>query len=140
VEFYNKLNANERMVAIGAAVVVVSWLVGVVSGWGFGIGILPLLAAIGVVVVYYLKYAPNQSVNWPAPIPLIVLGIAGVAALLAVLYALQWLTAIGLFGFGLFTLAILGTAVGAVVMAWFAWQEYQAMPKTTPPDSNPPAA
>ncbi len=135
MEFYNKLNANERLAAIGAVVIIVSAIVSIVAG-SLGIVTLPLLGAIGVLVVYYFKYAPSQSITWPAPIPLIVLGIAAVVALLAVLSALQWL-GVGIFGFGLFTLAIIGTAIGAVVMAWGAWQEYQAMPKTT--DTPPPA-
>lgn len=140
MEFINRLNANERLAAIGAGIIVISALVSVVTG-GFGIVTLPLLGALAVLAIYYLKYAPNQSVNWPAPIQLIVLGIAAVVAVLAVLAALQWVGALGAFGLGLFTLAIIGTAVGAVIMVWGAWQDYQAMPKTTPPSSNnPPAA
>lgn len=134
-EIWAKFNANERLVGIGAVVVIASWLVGLVSAFGFGVGTLPLLGAVAVLAIYWLKYSPNQNVNWPAPIPLLVLGISGVVAVLAVLNVLPWLTALGFMTsfFGLATLAVVATAVGAVIMAWGAWQEYQAMPKTTPP-------
>jgi hypothetical protein len=143
VEFFNKLNANERLAAIGAAVVIISWIVGLVGGYGLGGNTLTLVGAIAVLVIYFLKYSPNQSINWPAPIPLIVLGVSAIAALAGVLGALQILSYLGGFGlFGLTILAAVAAAVGAVIMVWGAWQEYQAMPKTTPPSSNnnPPAA
>ena len=140
MDVYNRFNPNERLVAIGAAVILVAWLVGLVSGFGFGVGTIPFLGAIAVLVILYVKYSPNQHVNWPAPVELIILGISVVVALLAVLAALQWLGFLASF-FGLAALAALATAVGAVIMAWGAWKEYQAMPKTTPPSSNnPPTA
>src|SRR5215208_460711 len=89
VEFYNKLNANERLAAIGAAVVIVSWIVSLVGAFGLGSGTITLLCAIGVVAVYYLKYSPTQNVNWPAPVPLIVLALSGLAGLLALVALLQ---------------------------------------------------
>lgn len=143
MEFYNKLNAAERLVTIGAAIVIISWIVGLAGGFGFGANTVALLGAIAVLAIYFLKYSPTQSVNWPAPVPLIVLGISAVVALLAVVGALPVLSLLGgLAGFfAIAILALIGTAVGAVIMAWGAWQEYQAMPKTTPPSSNnPPAA
>ncbi len=138
MEFFNKLNGGQRLAAIGAIVIIISWLVAIVAGGAFGIGVLPLLGAVAVLVIYYLQYSPNQHVNWPAPVPLLVLGIAAVVALLAVINALTWLSAIGLLGFGLLMLVVIGTAVGAVIMAWGAWQDYQATPRATPPTSNTP--
>ncbi|HEV8489726.1 MAG TPA: hypothetical protein VGQ58_08075 [Candidatus Limnocylindrales bacterium] len=132
MEFYNKLNANERLVATGAIIVLIGALVSVVTG-GLGFVTLPLLGAIAVLAIYYLKYSPTQTITWPAPIPLIVLVIAAISAIFGVLGALQ-LVGI-LFGVGLFTLAVIAVAVGSVIMAWGAWQEYQAMPKTTPPSA-----
>lgn len=136
MDFYNKLNANERMVTIGAVILAVAWLVGVVAGYGFGTSTIGLLGAIAIVVIYYLKYSPTQQVNWPAPIQTLVLIAAGLAALFVLLNVLQFIRFFG----GLEWLAAIGSVVGAAMMAWFAWQEYQAMPKTTPPSSNPPGA
>lgn len=129
--FYNKLNANERLVAIGAAIVIISWLVSLTSTFGFGVGSVPLIGAIAVLVIYYLKYSPTQSITWPMPVQTIVLVISAIAALLALIGALPGLSSIA----SLYGIALIGTVVGAGLMAWGAWQEYQAMPKTTPPSA-----
>jgi hypothetical protein len=135
-EFWKKLNANEKMVMYGAAIVVVAFLVGLVGSYGFGSASTDLIAAIAVAVVYWLKYSPNK-ITWPAPVPTIVLVISGIAAFFAILAAL---TTIGLlFGFGLFGISLIINAIGCAMMAWFAYKEYQAMPKATPP-ATPPAA
>lgn len=136
-EFWKKLNANEKMVMYGAAIVVVAFLVGIVGSYGFGSASTDLIAAIAIAVIYWLKYSPNK-INWPAPVPTIVLVIAGIAAIFAILAALG---AVGLlFGFGLFGISLIINAVGCAMMAWFAYKEYQAMPKVPAPPSTPPAA
>jgi hypothetical protein len=138
VAFFNRLNAAERLAAIGAVIVIVSWLLTIVGGYGLGGGSITLLGAIAVLVIYFLKYSPTQNVTWPAPVQTIVLIVSAIAAILAVLGALSLIGFLGALGggFGLYFLGLLGTAVGAVIMVWGAWQDYQAMPKTTPP-SNP---
>ena len=134
-EFWKKLNANEKMVMYGAIVIVIAFVVGLVGSYGFGSASTDLVAAIAVAVVYWLKYSPNK-ITWPAPVETIVLVISGIAAIFALLGILP---AIGLvFGFGLFGISLIINAVGCVVMAWFAYKEYQAMPKAAPP-STPPA-
>jgi hypothetical protein len=136
VTFYNKLNANERLVAIGAVIVIIAWLVGIASSFGFGTGTIPLLGAIAVLVVYYLKSSPTQSIAWPMPVQTIVLAIAAISALLALLGVLPLLGLLSAFAdVPLLILSGVGTVVGAVIMAWGAWQDYQAMPKTTPPSA-----
>ena len=137
--FWNKLNANEKLVMYGAILAVVAFLLGAVGGGGFGSAGGDLIAAIAIAVIYWLKYSPNK-INWPAPVQTIVLVIAGLAAIFALLGLLAW---IGFFGFGLYGIAILVNAVGCGIMAYGAWKEYQAMPKaaTTPPaPPAPPAA
>ena len=137
-QFWNKLNANEKMVMYGAIIAVVAFLLGAVGGGGyFGSGSGDLIAAIIVTVIYWLKYGPNK-INWPAPPQTIVLVVAGIAAIFAILALLGWISFIGI---SLFSLAILLNAVGCGIMAYGAWKEYQAMPKTTaaPPSSSPPA-
>lgn len=134
--FFNKLNANERLAAIGAGIILISWLVGIVGSFGIGSSIVSLLGALAVLVIYYLKYSPTQSMTWPMPVQTIVLGISAVVALLALLGVLPILSLLGAFGaYPLAILAAIGTVVGAVVMAWGAWQDYQAMPKATPPSA-----
>jgi len=135
-QFMNKLNVNEKQVIYGAIIVVIAWLVGAISGFGFlGSGSGDLAAAVAVAVIYWLKYQPNP-INWPVPPQTIVLVIAAVAAFFAVLALVTWL---GFIGISLYSLAVILNAVGCVVMAYGAWNEYQAMPKATPPPP-PPAA
>jgi preprotein translocase subunit SecE len=129
-EFWKKLNANEKMVMYGAVIVVVAFLVGIVGSYGFGSASTDLVAAIAVAVVYWLKYSPNK-ITWPAPVETIVLVISGIAAIFAILGALTGLAL--LFGFGLYGISLIINAVGCAMMAWFAYKEYQAMPKATPP-------
>jgi len=131
-EFWKKLNANEKMVMYGAIIVAVAFLLGIVGRYGFGTGSTDVVAAIIVAVLYWLKYAPNK-INWPAPVQTIVLVISGIAAAFALLAALGALSF--LFAFGLDAIAVIVNAVGCAVMAWFAYKEYQAMPKATPPAS-----
>lgn len=133
--FWNKLNANERLAGIGAIVVIVGFIVSLLGSYGFGANTLVLLGAIAVLAIYYLKYSPTQTMTWPAPIPTIVLAISAIAALLAILGALPALGLLG--GLGLYSLGAILTVVGAVIMVWGAWQEYQAMPKATPPTGGP---
>jgi hypothetical protein len=129
-EFWKKLNANEKMVMYGAIIIVVAFLVSLIGSGGFGSASTDLVAAIAVTVVYWLKYSPNK-INWPAPVQTIVLVIAGIAAIFALLGALTALAF--LFGFGLYGIGLIVNAVGCAVMAWFAYKEYQAMPKAAPP-------
>jgi hypothetical protein len=141
-EWWKKLNANERMVATGALITIVAWLIGVVTG-GSSLG---FIAGLAVLIIYWLKYSPNQ-ITWPAPIQTIVLIVAGVSALFGVLGLITLLSFFGAFAFlgGFFlgaVIALILNAIGAVMMALGAWREYQAMPKAAPPapPAGPPPA
>jgi hypothetical protein len=132
-QFMSKLNANEKQVMYGAAIIVVAFVVGLVGGFSYvtgGSG--DLAAAVAVTVIYWLKYQPSP-INWPLPPQTLVLVVAAVAAFFALMSVLVWLTYIGI---SLYSLAVILNAVGAGWMAYYAWLEYQAMPKAAPP---PPA-
>jgi hypothetical protein len=133
-EIWAKFNANERLVGIGALVIIVSWIVGIVGGY-VGTSFLALLGAIAVLVVLYLKYSPTSNVTWPAPVPVILLAITavvGVVELLALLQLLSILGALSLFGgiFALYLLAAIGTVVGAAIMLWGSYQEWSVSKRT----------
>jgi hypothetical protein len=140
-EFWKKLNANEKMVMYGAGLIIVAFLISLVDRYGYGgYGTYDVVGAIVVGVLYWLKYAPNQSIKWPAPIQTIVLVISGIAAIFALLTLLVVLAIVG----SLTGIVAIVNAVGCVMMAWFAYKEYQAMPKsaapTPPAPPAPPAA
>lgn len=143
-EWWRKLNANERMAATGAIVVFIVSLLS--TSW------IALIGSAAVIAIYWLKYSPNQSISWPAPVELINLVIAGILALFAALALLVTL-GIGSFGFGMLGLyggflggmyllvvaGVIAYAVGAGMMVLGTWREYQAMPKApVEPSASPP--
>lgn len=143
--WWQRLNANERMAATGAVIVFVVSLLG--FGW------LALIGSAAVLAVYWLKYQPNQSTNWPAPVELITLvisAIIGVSALMGLLALISFSgIGFGILGFGIGGLfggiyllalaSVIALAVGAGMMVLGTWREYQVMPKVgQPPSSTPP--
>jgi hypothetical protein len=112
--------------AIGAIVVVISGLLAMVSG--FGTAIIPVLGAIAALVVLYLSRSSTQSVSWPAPVPLVLLGISAVTAVLTVVLVMPFLSILALFGIAM--LALIALVIGSLVMIAGSWQEYQAMSRT----------
>ena len=135
-EVWNKLNPRERFTTFGVGMVVVGFLLSVLD-YSAGGTTLSLLAALGVLVVFYLKYSPNSNVNWPAPVPTIVLGLSVVALIAAALEVLRWVSFILNNLFGLWSFGTIIILVGTIVMVWQSWLEYQA---AQPATSAAPAA
>ena len=141
---WNKLNPRERLSAIGAGLLVLAWIIGLIT-YGAGASTISLLGAIAVLAILYIKYTPTMNVNWPAPVSLLVLGISAVVALIVLVDLLQILPYLGLaryFG-GAVILVLILEVVGAAVMVWGAWQEYQIVKPAMPnfgATSAPPAA
>lgn len=128
-QIWAKFNANERLVAIGSGVVLLAWLVGAVGGGlGFGVSILGVLGAVAALVILYLKYAPNTNVTWPAPVPVLLFGIGVVALAVGAIILLQILPWLGLLStyFISWILPFFVYLVGAVLMAWGGYKEWQA--------------
>ncbi len=138
-EVWNKLNSRERLTAIGALVVVLSWIVSL-AGYGISAGTISLLGAIAVLAILFLKYSPNQTITWPAPIPTIVLGISGVVGILAAIDVVTSFRYLGIFGFGIGLIALIIEAIGAALMVWGAWQEYQLTASARTPGAPGSAA
>lgn len=152
-ELWAKVSARERFVVYGAGVTVVAWLLGVIlatksygggsiGGYpipgysinffttyhGMDLGLLGMLAAIVVLVVIYLRYAPNMNITWPAPVTTILLGAAVVSVACSALMTLLQLTSgIGISDWPIFAwVAAIGMLAGGAVMAWFLYQEFIA--------------
>jgi len=147
-EILAKLTKNEKLIGIGAVVVAVAWVLGLVitSGW-YGAsgsqttGLLALAAAVAAVVVLYLKYAPNTNITWPAPLPtifLVLAAVAGVAALIGLFQAFTFDPYAGLGAYGALIgsagigkpitiyLAAAGVVVGAGLMVYAAYLDWTA--------------
>lgn len=121
---FNKLSANEKLGVYGSAAVIIAGLVGLGVG---GIGLLAVLAAIGMLAVIFLpQFSPSTTLPGSKGSLMLVLG--GVAAVVMLLGLLQIIGALGLWfeinavGAIFFLIAV----AGAVVMAWAGWQEFQA--------------
>jgi hypothetical protein len=123
---WNQLNPRERLSAIGAGVIILAWIIGLLT-YGAGAATISFLGALAVLAIFYVKYTPTIKVNWPAAPSLIVLVIAAIVAILELpdlLNAFRLLGFASYFGGGILV-SILLAVVGAVLMVWGAWQEYQ---------------
>ncbi|HVA87603.1 MAG TPA: hypothetical protein VNF73_14965 [Candidatus Saccharimonadales bacterium] len=137
-QLWSKINAHERLAVIGAGLIVLSWLLGIVLSRGLfglaGAGGLGLLGAIAVLVIVYLRYAPGSKVTWPLPYPTILLGISAVVAVIALLQLVQLLGILGILAAygGLTVLLVLVLDwVGAALMLLGSYQEWQASKSAT---------
>jgi len=121
---FSKLSANEKMAVYASAVVVVTGIVSLVREWGLLL-ILPLLAALGVLLVLFApSIMPNTKLPGSKGSLLLVAG--GAAAVFWIIPTLTWLDWI----FGHLarfdTLLFLVGLAGSLVMAWTGWQAFQA--------------
>jgi hypothetical protein len=149
VAIWNQFNPRERLMAIGAGLIILAWIVSLAS-FGLGANTLALLLAIAALAVLYVKYSPNMKVNWPASPSLILIVLSAVIAVIVLLDLLRYLSLLGFAAyFGGVIVALLLEVVGAGLMAWGAWQEYQiekpALPAAftgggTGAGTTPPAA
>lgn len=130
-EIWAKVSPRERLAVVGAVLIVVSWLIGLVLSGGYfgaiGPGGLGLLGAIAVLAIVYLRYAPNTNITWPAPYATILFGVSavvGLVALLELLQTFQWLGILASLSITYF-LALVVFFVGAALMVWGSYQEWQ---------------
>jgi hypothetical protein len=129
VQVWAKFSASEKLATYGSGLVILAFLLGVglYSAGSFGVGgLLGILAAIALPVVYYLKYT-NSTIKWPAPIPVIAFAIGalmGIAALVNLLFVVQWLGWIG-FTFTWLIGPIL-YIIGGGLMFWGTYKEWSA--------------
>ncbi len=135
-QIWAQLNGRERLVAYGAGLTILAWIVGLVFFYGSSVGIIGLLGALVALGVMYANHAPNMKVTWPLPYPVILLIIGAAVGLLALVTLLQFVQIMGVisayaaFGFGgNVVTALIPVAlfiVGGALMAWGAYQEWNA--------------
>ena len=147
---FSKLSSNEKLATYGAVAVIVGGLVGIGTA---GLGIVSVLAAVGMLAVVFLPQL-SPGTNLPGSRGTLMLVLGGIAAVILVLGLLSVIGAIGfLMQYAIFnTLFYLIAVAGGVLMAWAGWQEFQgeggkfqlgAAPSgagTTRPTSTEPSA
>jgi multisubunit Na+/H+ antiporter MnhG subunit len=129
-QVWGRFNANEKLATMGAGLVILAFLLGFVfSGGllGYGTGVLVLLGAIALPVIYYLKYAPDTKVTWPAPVPVIAFVIGAVVGLIGLISLIQMVQWFGWLSFNVtWLIAPIISIVGCGVMAWGTYKEWAA--------------
>lgn len=121
---FSKLSKNDKLAVYGSAAVIIGGLVGIGAA---GLGILAIVAAVGMLAVVFLPQM-SPGTNLPGSKGSLMLILGGVAAVILVLGLLSILSALGIllqFG-GLNTIFYLIAVAGGVLMAWAGWQEFQA--------------
>lgn len=116
---FSKLGQNEKLAVYGAAAVIIGGLI----GYGYGLTILAVLAAIALLAVVFL---PQMSPSTTLPgshgsLMLLTGGIAGAVMVLALLVSLRFL---GSFDF--YDIFFLIAVIGGLVAAWAGWSAFQA--------------
>jgi hypothetical protein len=132
-QVWSKANPRERRTAMGAGLIVLSWLLGIVLSSGLygvaGAGGVGLLGALAVLAVIYLHYVPNSSITLPAPYATVLIWISAVVAVIALLQFVQLVSILGIlasYGGSTVVLVLVVDWAGAALMVWGAYQEYQA--------------
>ncbi|MGH2386292.1 MAG: hypothetical protein ACRDGB_14760 [Candidatus Limnocylindria bacterium] len=121
---FSKLSQNEKLATYGSIAVIVGGLVGLGAA---GLGLLAVVAAIGMLAVVFLPQM-SPSTRLPGSKGSLMLALGAIAAVVLVL---GFLTVLGSLGI-LLQFAFIGTVfyliavAGGVLMAWAGWQEFQA--------------
>ncbi len=120
----SKLSQTEKLAAYGSVAVIVGGLVGIGAA---GLGILAVLAAVGMLALVFLpQFSPGT--NLPGSKGSLMLILGGVAAVVLVLGLLSVISAVGLMlqYAALNTIFYLVAVAGGVLMGWAGWQEFQS--------------
>lgn len=121
---FSKLGQNEKLAVYGSAAVIIGGLVGIGAA---GLGIVAVLAAVGMLAVVFLPQM-SAGTNLPGSKGSLMLVLGGVAGVILVLGLLTVLSALGfMLSFApLAMLFYLVAVAGGVLMAWAGWQEFQS--------------
>jgi hypothetical protein len=139
----SKLDQNERLAVYGAIASIVGPILATV-GFGFSVGWLTLLLAVGMLAIVFLpQWSPRASL--PGSKGSLMLVVGGIAAVTAALALLGSIGSLGFFGADfLFIIGWLIGIAGGLLMGWAGWQAFQAeggkfqLGKAAP--AEPPAA
>ena len=133
-QIWAKFSASEKLATYGSGLVILAFLLGIVfSGGllGYGTGVIVLLGAIALPVIYYLEYAPDTKISWPAPIPVIAFAIGAVVGLIALVALIQMVQWLGWLSFNVsWLIAPILSIVGCALMFWGTYTGWAASRKT----------
>lgn len=137
---FGTLSSNEKLAVYGSLAVII----GAIVGYGYGVGLLAILAAIGMLAVVFLPQM-SPGTNLPGSKGSLMLLAGGVAGVILVLTLLIYIGTI-FTATNLQDILFLIAVAGGVLMAWAGWQEFQSeggkfqLGNASAPSSTPPAA
>lgn len=117
---FSKLGQNEKLAVYGSVAVIVGGLV----GFGYGISLLAVIAAIAMLAIVFLPQM-SSTTTLPGSKGSLMLAAGAVAGVVLVLAFLVY-AGILFIGFGLGDIFFLIAVAGGLLMAWAGWQEFQS--------------
>jgi hypothetical protein len=121
---FNSLSSNEKLAVYGSLAVIVGMLIGSGGFFGFGLGILALVAAIAMLVIVFLPQL-SSGTSLPGSKGTLMFAAGIIAAAVLVITLIQYISFIGAFLGSINGIFFLIAVVGSLVMAWAGWQELQ---------------
>lgn len=119
----SNLGSNEKLAVYGAVAVILGGLL----GFGTRLGIVAIIAAVGMLIVVFLSHR-SPPTRLPGSQGSLMLTFGGLAAFVLVLGLIGRVTSIGFMfaNAAVLTLFYLVAVGGGVVMAWAGWRELRA--------------
>lgn len=121
---FSSLSSNEKLGVYGSVAVIVGMLIASSGFFGFGLGILALVAAIAMLIVIFLPQM-SSGTDLPGSKGTLMFACGIVAAAILVISLIQFLQFIGVYLATINGIFFLIAMVGSLAMAWAGWQELQ---------------
>ena len=153
---FSILSSNEKLGVYGSIAVIVGILIASGGFFGFGLGLLALIAAIAMLVIIFLPQMSGTT-SLPGSKGTLMFAAGIIAAAVLVITLIQFLGFIGSFLGSLNGIFFLIAVIGSLVMAWAGWGELQTeggtfrfgsggtsgttpITRSEPPPASPPAS
>ena len=121
---FSSLSSNEKLGVYGAIAVIIGMLIASGGFFGFGLGLLALIAAIAMLVIVFLPQMSGTT-TLPGSKGTLMFAAGIIAAAVLVITLIQFLGFIGEFLATLNGIFFLIAVIGSLVMAWAGWGELQ---------------
>lgn len=122
---FSSLSSSEKLAVYGAIAVIVGMLIASSGFFGFGLGLLALIAAIAMVVIVFLPQM-SAGTELPGSKGTLMFAAGIIAAAVLVISLIQIMEFIGIYLGSINGIFFLIAVVGSLVMAWAGWQVLQA--------------
>ncbi|MCA1588228.1 MAG: hypothetical protein LC744_06165 [Chloroflexi bacterium] len=122
---FSSLSSSEKLAVYGAIAVIVGMLIASAGFFGFGLGLLALIAAIAMLVIVFLPQM-SAGTELPGSKGTLMFAAGIIAAAVLVISLIQILEFIGIYLGSINGIFFLIAVVGSLLMAWAGWQQLQS--------------